>query len=264
MSVLVHVSDTHFGTEVPEVVEAARAAIRRIQPDVVVLSGDITQRARMAQFRAAKEFMDSLQVEAVLAVPGNHDIPLYNPFARFLTPYRNYEKTFGLRMQAWSNGEMAVACYDATHPLRHTRGEVKSEAFLQMLKQNLPEDGLLIACAHQPLLTAWPQDAHEVLINGEALSLRWARAGVDVALSGHVHVPLLTTTKKAFPALPRHFVLAGAGTAVSRRTRPGAPNSFNVLKLENGVLRVECNEYKDGGFICATATTFKKGLMGWE
>ena len=95
MSVFVHISDTHFGTEQPAVTDALRAWVQEQKPDAVILSGDITQRARTAQFQAARAFCDSLGVPHLLTLPGNHDIPLYNLAARLFTPYRGYSRVFG-------------------------------------------------------------------------------------------------------------------------------------------------------------------------
>ena len=89
MSVLLQISDTHFGTEQPQVVEALVALAAQQRPDVVVLSGDITQRARPAQFLAAKAFVDRLGAP-VLAIPGNHDIALFDLWARLTGPYARY------------------------------------------------------------------------------------------------------------------------------------------------------------------------------
>ena len=78
MTTLLQISDTHFGTERPEAVAALQALTERLRPDLLVLSGDITQRATADQFQAARAFIDRLQVPKVLVIPGNHDIPLYN------------------------------------------------------------------------------------------------------------------------------------------------------------------------------------------
>lgn len=94
MSVLLHISDTHFGTEQPVMVEALIALAAQQGPEIVVLSGDITQRARPTQFRAAKAFVDRLGAP-VLAIPGNHDIPLFNLWMRVTRPYANYTAVFG-------------------------------------------------------------------------------------------------------------------------------------------------------------------------
>ena len=87
MSVLLQISDPHFGTEQAPVVDALLTLAHAQRPDLVVLSGDITQRARRAQFAAARRFVERLAPSALLAIPGNHDIPLFNPVARLLWPY---------------------------------------------------------------------------------------------------------------------------------------------------------------------------------
>lgn len=232
MTIIVHISDTHFGTEVLPVLDALKQSMEALQPDIVILSGDITQRARTLQFKAAADFMASLPAKTKLVVPGNHDIPLFNIFARFLTPYGHYQKAFGAREYSWHGEDIGIVCYDATSRFRHTRGQLTPRAVLSqinIIKKHLNPGAILIACAHQPLVTAWPQDANETLINRDETARLWSENHIDIVLSGHVHVPLLTTTHKAFPNLSRHFILAGAGTAISHRIRPGAPNSFNVI-----------------------------------
>src|SRR5690606_20777070 len=95
MSVILHISDTHFGTEIEESVSALIALHERLAPELVILSGDITQRARRSQFRAAQQFMERLNPTNALVLPGNHDIPLFNLYQRFTPPFKNYSETFG-------------------------------------------------------------------------------------------------------------------------------------------------------------------------
>ena len=91
---IAHLSDPHFGTTRIEVIDGILNILREIQPTLVLLTGDITQRARANQFKAAKEFIDQLEPAAVIAVPGNHDIPLGNMYARIFHPYKGYENLF--------------------------------------------------------------------------------------------------------------------------------------------------------------------------
>src|SRR5258706_7190913 len=95
MTSILQISDTHFGTEQPPVVNALVRLAHAETPDLVVISGDVTQRARRSQFRAAREFVDRLAVPRTLIIPGNHDIPLYNIFARLFDPYANHRREFG-------------------------------------------------------------------------------------------------------------------------------------------------------------------------
>jgi hypothetical protein len=126
MTVLLQISDTHFGTERATVVDALTALARQQRPDLVVLSGDITQRARPAQFRAARAFTDRLGAP-VLAVPGNHDIPLFDLWARLRSPYGRYSAAFGTDLEPGAPlSELLVVCVNTTRPWRHKDGEVSA------------------------------------------------------------------------------------------------------------------------------------------
>lgn len=271
MSIIVHISDTHFGTEVLPVVEALRQTIYDLQPDIVILSGDITQRARISQFKSAVDFMAELPGKTKLVVPGNHDIPLFNVFARFLRPYDNYIKAFGARESLWCDGELGIICYDATDVLHHTRGKLKKHNVLTKLatiRKQLNPNAILMVCAHQPLVTAWAQDADEVLIGCEETANLFSNHSVDLVMSGHVHVPIIGTTHAAFPHLPRHFILSGAGTAISHRVRTGAPNSFNLIRTEiQGIASISIAQYnfdaKQSQFVSLPPLFYKRTPEGW-
>ncbi|MDO8416782.1 MAG: metallophosphoesterase [Agitococcus sp.] len=232
MTRIVHLSDTHFGTEIPDVVRALKQAIAELEPNIVLLTGDITQRARQGEFQAAKDFLDQLPVQTKLVIPGNHDIPLFNVFARLLTPYAAYQRAFGDREFTWCGDGVGIIGFNTTSRFRHTTGLLNPDYLTRRIhdiREKIGVDALLIACVHQPLSTAWPEDHGNVLLQSEAIAHAFSALKVDVVLSGHVHVPLMTSTHAVFPTLGRHFLLAGAGTAVSHRTRPNAPNSFNVI-----------------------------------
>jgi 3',5'-cyclic AMP phosphodiesterase CpdA len=245
MTLIAHISDTHFGTEVNAIVTAMTDVLEHIKPDITILSGDITQRARKQEFALAKEFFNNIYGEIKIAIPGNHDIPLYNPFIRFLTPYKNYEKAFKTRESLLTSEYLAIVCCDATNPYRHTKGKLELDKLrdrLERARKNLVENALLIVVIHQPLLTALSEDRKEALINAEATAKLFEEYKVDLVLSGHVHFPLITTTN-GFTTLDRNFILSGAGTAISHRTRSGAPNSFNMINIKNQHL-IEIIQYE--------------------
>lgn len=128
MVLLAQISDPHFGTERPDVVEALVRLMHEHAPTVVVLSGDITQRARRRQFRAARTFVDRLGAAVALAIPGNHDIPLFNLPARLLAPYANYCRAFGKDLEPYfESKELLVLALNATRWYRHKDGEVSRE-----------------------------------------------------------------------------------------------------------------------------------------
>ncbi len=267
MTRILHISDTHFGTEVPAVVEAMVKQATALKPDIVILSGDVTQRARRAEFAAAAAFFRRIGAPVHLTVPGNHDLPLYDLLTRTLHPYRYYRKFFGARQQVWQDGRMAVVCLDATHPLRHTRGKTNlasARKLLESARRSIGPNGLLCVVEHQPLDVKMPADIPEILINARQTAQLFAEFGVDVVFSGHVHMPLIRDTQELF-RLPRHFILSGAGTAVSHRTRSNAPNSFNVMDIKDGGVTIALHVYQpQGEFEIAQQSVFSRDGSGWR
>ncbi|MDR7093714.1 metallophosphoesterase family protein [Hydrogenophaga laconesensis] len=230
MSVILHISDPHFGTEQLPVARALMQLAERVEPDLVVLSGDITQRARSAQFRAARGFMDRLPAPR-LVLPGNHDIPLFNLWARLWNPYARHRAAFGDTLEpAFNSSDLLVLGVNTTRPGRHKNGEVSSAQVARVagqLARATPQQ-LRVVVVHQPIEVLRPQDAHDRLIGHTAAQEAWAAAGADIVLGGHIHLPYVM----ALPALPRPMWAVQAGTAVSSRVRPGAPNSVNLVRWD--------------------------------
>lgn len=228
MSVLLQISDPHFGTEQPQVVEALVALAHQQQPDLVVLSGDITQRARPAQFRAAKAFVDRLGA-AVLAVPGNHDIALFDLWARLTRPYARYATAFGADLEpVHSAPDLLVIGVNTTRAWRHKNGEVSSaqiDRVAKLLSAAHPRQ-LRVVVVHQPAAVIEAKDQRNLLRGHRAATGVWSVAGADLVMGGHIHLPYTL----ALPGLARRLWVVQAGTAVSSRTRSGAPNSVNILR----------------------------------
>jgi 3',5'-cyclic AMP phosphodiesterase CpdA len=233
MNVVVQRSDTHFGTERPAVVEALVDWVRRQSPGLLVLSGDITQRARRAQFAAARAFVDRLGVPRVLAIPGNHDLPLFDPVARMFRPDANYRRTFGddLEPRHVSDG-LRVAAVRTTRRWRHVDGEVSAAQVERIGRCTAQADDarLRIVVVHQPIGVPRPQDAHDRLHGHERAVRRWSAAGVDLVLGGHSHLPCVLALHDRVAGLPRRMGAVQAGTAVSARTRREAPDSVNLIR----------------------------------
>lgn len=228
MSVLLQISDTHFGTEQPQVVEALVALSARQQPNLVVLSGDITQRARPAQFRAAKAFVERLGAP-VLAIPGNHDIALFDLWARLTRPYARYAKAFGTELEpVHASQDWLVVGVNTIRPWRHKNGEVSAaqiDRVAKLLRAASPAQ-LRVVVVHQPLAVTEARDRTN-LLRGHGDAVRaWAAAGADLLMGGHIHLPYTM----ALPGWARELWVVQAGTAVSSRTRRGVPNSVNILR----------------------------------
>ena len=231
MSAVLHISDTHFGTQRPQVVEALLAFAQQQQPNAVVLSGDITQRALPAEFRAAKAFTDKLGAP-VLAIPGNHDIPLFDLWARLTQPYARYAAAFGNDLEpVMSLPNLLLIGVNTTRAWRHKNGDVSAaqiDRVSQRLAQSNPEQ-LRMVVVHQPAAVTQPGDRVNLLRGHLQATRAWAAAGADLVMGGHIHLPFTL----ALQGLARQMWVVQAGTAVSTRTRPDVPNSVNLLRWRN-------------------------------
>ena len=266
MSVLLQVSDPHFGAERPPVVEALVALALQQRPDLVVLSGDITQRARVDQFRAARAFADRLGAP-VLAIPGNHDIALFDLAARLFHPYVRHCDAFGDDLEpAYASPELLVLCVNTIRWYRHKNGEV-SIAQVERVARRLAiasAEQLRVVVVHQPIAVPRMADLPDRL-RGHAPALRrWAAAGCDLVMGGHIHLPYVM----ALPGFARPMWAVQAGTAVSSRVRDGAPNSVNLVRCGGAASQGQCQiEQWDCAapgepFLRASVTAVEPGRAG--
>lgn len=230
MSVLLHLSDTHFGTEQAPVIEALVALAQRLRPDLVVLSGDITQRARPAQFKAARAFVDRLGAPW-LAIPGNHDISLLDPLTRLLRPYARFRAAFGPDLEpCHESAELLVLGVKTTRRRRHKHGEVSSAQIERVASRlrSAREEQLRVVVVHQPVAVPTAAEEANLLRGSLPARLAWAEAGADLVLGGHIHLPFVMP----LPGTARAAWAVQAGTAVSSRVRHGVPHSVNVVRWE--------------------------------
>jgi len=255
MSILLQLSDTHFGTEQAQVVEALVTLVRRQLPDLLVLSGDITQRATPAQFRVARAFTHRLGVP-VLAVPGNHDIPLFDPWTRLRCPYARYTAAFGADLEpVHCSPDLLVVCVNTTRAWRHKHGEISGLQVdrVARLLEGAEAAQLRVVVVHQPVAVTRAEDVPNRLRGHAAALQRWAAAGADLVMGGHIHLPYVM----ALHDLARPMWAVQAGTAVSSRVREGVPNSVNLLRWgadsAPGCCRIERWDYSadDRAFVLA-------------
>lgn len=228
MNRILHLSDPHFGTEQGHVLQAVLQLAKSQAPDLVLLTGDITQRARRSQFAAARRFVDQLPAP-VLTVPGNHDIPLFNLFSRLFTPFGNYRRVFGKVLEPeFESDSLLVIGVNTARAANHIDGEVSCqqiERVARRLGEARPEQ-LRIIMQHHPVCAAEQSDLSNLLIGREQAIPAWVDAGLDLLIAGHIHLPYvrpLTGTGE------RIGWTAQAGTALSQRVRGSVPNSVNLI-----------------------------------
>lgn len=254
MSVVLHISDPHFGTERPGVVEALERLAYVQSPSLVILSGDITQRARKAEFSAAAAFLDRLAAPSRLVIPGNHDVPLFDLTGRLLWPYFRYRRAFGQDLEpVHDSRDLLVIGVRTTRRYRHIEGEVSTaqvERVARRLQQARPEQ-LRIVVTHQPVHVTRAEDREHLLRGRELAIATWANAGADLVLGGHIHRPFVVALHECrHAAASRPIWAVQAGTAVSDRIRHEVGNSVNVIRHQGacrvGHCAIERWDYKDG------------------
>ena len=235
MTVVLQISDSHFGTERAPVVAALHRLSKAQAPDLVILSGDITQRALRTEFEAARDFIDKLNVPATLVIPGNHDIPLFDLVSRFFTPYGRYARSFGTELEpVFDSPDLLVIGVNTTRRYRHVQGEVsraQRDEVADRLRRARPEQ-LRIVVTHQPVHVTRPEDQENLLRGHEEAIRTWAAAGADLILGGHIHRPSISALHAAMPDLPRRVWAVQAGTSLSSRIRFDAGNSVNIIRYD--------------------------------
>lgn len=243
MTTLLQISDPHFGTERPEVVAALLRFAHDLAPDVAILSGDITQRARRDQFARARTFADALAAPRLLAIPGNHDVPLFNLVARVAAPYANFSRAFGAdREPVFAGDDVLLIMLDTTRWYRHKDGEVAAaqiDRVSRRLREATPSQ-VRIVVAHHPVFAIEPADEANVLHGHEGAIRAWSSAGADLIVGGHIHLPYVRALRERYPDLARELYVVQAGTAVSSRVRHEAGNSVNVFRIPDARMHRAC------------------------
>ena len=267
MKTLVHLSDVHFGRVDETVVAAIVPLIRRLAPDLVVVSGDLTQRAKPAQFRAARRFLDALPKPQIV-VPGNHDSPLYNLVQRFLQPLRKYRRFISGELEPfYADDEIAVAGVNTARSLTFKDGRI-NEAQMQRLHDRLaPLDDKVtkIIVTHHPFDLPEGSDEDDLVARAQQAMAVFRRAGADTLLSGHLHTSHVAGTAQRYPMDGFNALVVQAGTATSTRSR-GETNSFNRLRIDGDLIDVERWAWQPERqqFDMAATQRFAWGSGGWQ
>jgi 3',5'-cyclic AMP phosphodiesterase CpdA len=237
MARLFHVSDLHFGREDRAAIAWFEGLVREERPDAVIVTGDLTMRARSAEYRAATEWLGGLGVPISIE-PGNHDLPYFNPIARILTPYGRFKRVERSIERPLELPGVSVV------PLRTTAraqwrlnwswGVVKEKRLQEAVQavRATPDGHLTLVACHHPLVPVEPGHGHGLTLRGVNAIIRLAEAGAHAVLSGHVHEPFDVVHDAGRPVR-----LIGAGT-LSERVRESRP-SFNELRVDGGQLHVQ-------------------------
>jgi 3',5'-cyclic AMP phosphodiesterase CpdA len=267
MRTIAHLSDLHFGRIEKAAFAALAADVRSLAPDIVVVSGDMTQRARTSEFIEARAFLETLPSPR-LVVPGNHDVPLYDVLARALAPLARYRRYIAADTEPfYADAEIAIAGVNTARSLTFKGGRINS-AQLEAVKQKfaaLPEGTTRIIVTHHPFEGTAADDDEGVVGRARMAMNAFSRDRVDMILSGHLHLNRIGSSAARYNIEGYAALLIQAGTAISSRRRAEA-NSFNVIRIERPQIEVECRTWEPaaGRFAAAPAARFRRGPAGWQ
>lgn len=269
MLTLLHISDLHFGPPyVPVVGEALVQAAHRLQPAVIVASGDFTQRATRAQFLAARQYLDRLPSATQVLVPGNHDVPLYRVLERLVTPFALYREYMTDTLDAViRRPDAVIVALNSTAPRRTiSNGRIHrqqlnlcAEAFA-----TAPEGAARIVVTHHHWAPVPDYEGSEVMPGAKQALDILTELRVDLILSGHLHRASIANSLDVYAGRDReHGVLiAQCGTSTSRRGRgrEREKNSFNWIRITQRTIRITHYMYfaEIGGFTSVSRHLFPR------
>jgi len=239
MATIAHLSDIHFGAHDEKIVAATEAWLQSHRPDLVIISGDFTQRARIEQYRQASAYLNRLRADGfkVLAIPGNHDVPLYDVVRRFARPLNRYKRYISSNLCPWfENEELAVLGINTARSLTIKDGRINRDQMKIITDRfrGVPEHKTRILVTHHPLF-AMPigeggELAEAVGRHEDAISAM-CEAGVHIALAGHFHRTYAEAARKMVENAGKALVIQ-AGTATSVRLRGNELQSFNFIEAK--------------------------------
>jgi 3',5'-cyclic AMP phosphodiesterase CpdA len=270
MLTILHISDLHFGPPFhPEVGEALLRLAGEMSPDVVIASGDFTQRAKEEQFRDAREYLDRLPAVPLVVTPGNHDVPLYRIRERLFDPYRYYRKHIAEELDSVTrvDGAVIVALNSTAPRMVITNGRVHEwqlryaeEAF-----EGTPPEMLRLVVSHHHFAPPPDFEGAKPMPKAKRALDAFTAMRVDVLLGGHLHRAYIGNSLDVYSGRDREhgIVIAQSGTSTSRRgrAREREKNSFNLLRVDQKTIRVTHYMFFDDadGFLATSRHIFYRG-----
>jgi 3',5'-cyclic AMP phosphodiesterase CpdA len=264
---ILHVSDLHFGPPfVDQVAEAALQFALQLQPDAIVVSGDLTQRARREQFVAARHYLDRFPTVPTLVIPGNHDVPLYRVWERLTKPHAYFQEIIQPELNPILRLDSAVIVgLDSTAPrsaISNGRIHAWQLDYCQQAFQDAPLGAARIIVAHHHFAPA-PDYLHDsTMPKSKRAIARFVDLGVDLILGGHLHRSYIGNTLDFYPGKHRQrgIIIVQSGTTTSRRGRgrEQQKNSFNVIQVQSTTVDITHYLYFDqcDGFVATSRHAF--------
>jgi 3',5'-cyclic AMP phosphodiesterase CpdA len=263
---IAHISDLHFGRIDTLLPAALQNALLGVKPNVVVVSGDLTQRARRTEFAAARAFLDALPFPQVV-VPGNHDVPLHNILRRWLSPLESYRQYINSDVEpSYFDDEIAIQGLNTARSLTWKNGRINRTQVEQTCARlaSAQRDVTRIVVTHHPFELPGDRFDGSLVGRAEMAMSAFAACRVDMILSGHFHIGHATSQTQRYPGLSRAAILVQAGTAVSSRRRDEG-NSWNLIRIDRPSVIVERHTWQPSieRFRVSSREAFQLAAAGW-
>ena len=241
---IIQISDLHFGMHKQNLIEPFLNDLKTIKPDLILISGDLTQRAKKQQFIIANQFLKQLPAP-FLIVPGNHDIPLYNTFGRIFYPFKRYKLYISQELEySFSNDEINILGVNSVNPLKIKDGQL-NESTLQRIKNHFSKSSgqLNILFFHHNL--NYFAGMHHPLNNAVEFINYLKMSPIHIVCTGHLHYANVKILNKNQSEI---FALLHAGSLFCERSKDNM-NSFYLLETNKLNCTVEMRAFKENSFI---------------
>lgn len=251
---IAHISDLHFGTHVPELVDGLARRLDELAPDLIIASGDFTMAGRHHEFEQAAAFLKRLRAP-VLAVPGNHDVPVYNLGERFTRPFARFRRYLGditamshVQDGACILGVNSARPWDLSLNWSHGRLSNRRVRITDRFFARHPEAPFRAMVIHHPFYVPEEFPGFRTIGNGDAMMRVLAERGVQAVFAGHLHAQFVKSREIALGDGPRSVVVMQVASATSTRHR-NQPNAFNLVEADGFGAVVTAQTWTDTAFV---------------
>ncbi|MGE5436887.1 MAG: metallophosphoesterase family protein [Syntrophothermus sp.] len=264
MRKIIHISDLHFGRVDDKICSAILEEIASINPDVVVVSGDLTQRGRSKEYKEARNFLTKISCPKIV-VPGNHDIPLFDIFSRFLMPLRRFKKYISEDLDPlYVDSELVVYGINTARSLTWKNGRISIEQIAVIEKEIcvLSNEQFKILVTHHPFIP--PPGTHGIALVGRSKKALVIidKCGIDLLLAGHLHYAYSGDVRTYYPLYRRSVISLQAGTAISKRIRAQS-QAFNTIVVERNRMEIEIFNWEETKFVSSRKFEYRKKGDEW-
>lgn len=266
MRTLIHLSDLHFGRIDPMIVKPLLDFLRATKPDLVAISGDLTQRARTVEFQAARKFLDEIPFPLIV-VPGNHDVPLHNLFSRFVRKLDRYQHYICSDLEPfYRDSEIAVAGVNTARSLTWKNGRINRQKVEKLRARfaSVPPTNVKIVVTHHPFDLPAGVTGDHVVGRARLAMKTLAECRVDLLLAGHFHIAATGYTALRYQIESYSALIVSSGTSTSTRRR-GQPNSLNAIEINGSTITIARQTWRPerGAFDLFSIERFHRGENGW-